>query len=332
MASYKNYLITLLSLTTVASAYLAWQQSREVSGLRQTVVAAGNQSELRKRVWDAEKHVQSLESQLASAREVNPVGSTAPIASAPTDTGNRRGPGAFMGLMENPEYQKLMNIQQNAMLDGNYAALFRKLKLIPQQLEKFKQLLVERQATMVDLMAAARSQGLDPRTDPAAYRTLVQSTQAEIDQTIKDTLGESAYAEYINYETSAQSRNVVTQLEQRLSYSGSPLNESQGEQLLQILTASNQTRITAAGTGAALAGGGNVINFVAAGTPLVTDEVVARASGVLVAYQITALQQIQKEQEAATAMRRLVREQMGRGNRLPTPNNLAMPAFQLPNP
>lgn len=330
MASYKNYLIAFLSLTTAAGAYLAWHQSREVSGLRQTVATAGNQSELRKRVWDAEKRVQSLESQLASAREAKPTGAATSTAPAPADAATRRGPDAFRGMMDNPEYQKLMTIQQKARLDGNYAALFKKLKLTPQQLEQFKQLLVERQTSMIDLMSVARTQGLDPRTDPAAYRQLVESTQAEVDQSIKDALGESAYAEYKNYETSAASRNVVTQLDQRLSYNGSPLNESQSAQLLQILNTSNQSR-TAAASVAVPAGAGNVINLAVAGSPLVTDEVVAQASGVLAADQVAALQEIQQEQEAAAQMRRILQEQMGQGNRSPGANSFTVPAFQLPN-
>lgn len=328
MASYKNYLIAFLSLTTVAGAYFAWQNSRAATRPHETTAIAAERADLRKRVWDAEKRVQSLQSELANVRASIPAGNPAP-ALPPAEASNRRQPGAMMGMMENPEYQKLMAIQQKAMLDGNYAALFRKLNLSPHQLEQFKQLLVERQTSMIDLHAVAQAQGLDPRTDPAAYRKLVEGIRAEVDQAIKATLGEEAYVEYKDYEASTASRGVLTQLEQRLSYHGTSLSETQGEQLLQIFNSAHQARMTAAGVGISPAGAGNVVNLLIAGGPLVTDEVMARASSVLASDQLAALQQIKQEQESGARMRRMLQEQMG--SRQPGPNSLTMPAVQLPN-
>lgn len=344
MASYKNYLIALLSLTTFAGAYLTWQQSRELAVVRSSAATEETQAELRKRIWDAEKRVQSLTTELASAREGKPSGNVA-VATAPTDVGNRRDPGAFMGMMDNPEYQKLMTIQQKAMLDGRYAALFRKLKLSPQQLEQFKQLLVERQTSMIDLMTVARAEGLDPRTDPEAYRKLVADTQAEVDQTIKTALGDAAYAEYKNFEATAPFRNVVAQLDQRLSYHGTALSETQGEQLVQILAEANQARMAAAPpvgggmriasatvTNSPPAGVSNVVNFITGSGTMVTDEVVSRASGILAPDQVAALQQIQQEQAAAAEMGRLMRAQMGQGNRPGGGTPVLLPAVRLPGP
>lgn len=327
MASYKNYLIAFLSLTTVAGAYLAWHQSREVSGLRQTAAATENQSELRKRVWDAEKRVQSLESQLASAREAKPAGAATPTAPAPADAPNRRAPEAFLKMLENPEYQKLMAIQQRAMLDSRYAALFKKLKLSPRQLEQFKHLLVEWQASMMDLMPAARAQGLDPRTDPEAFRQLAASIRSEIDENIKTTLGENAYSEYRDFEKTASYRHVVTQLEQRLSYGGTPLGETQNQQLLQIIAETNKpaagnASATAPGNVVAIAGGGG-------GGTLINDEVIARASTLLAPDQVDALREIQQEQQAGVQMGRLVREQMGE-TRIAPGQSVTMPASIFP--
>jgi len=344
MASYKNYLIAFLSLTTVAGAYLSWQQSRERVVVRSSAATEETQADLRKRIWDAEKRVQSLTAELAGAREAK-LGGNVAVATAPTETPNRRDTGAFMGMMDNPEYHKLMTIQQKAMLDGRYAALFRKLKLSPQQLEQFKQLLVERQTSMIDLMAVARAEGFDPRNNPEAYRKLMADTQAEVDQTIKAALGEATYAEYKNYEATAPFRNVVTQLEQRLSYHGTALNETQGDQLVQILAEANQARVTALGavgggmrvatgsfTTTAPAGVTNVVNFVSGGGTIITDEVVTRASGVLAPDQVTALQQIQEEQAAAAEMGRLMRAQMGQGNRPASGPPVIMPAVRIPGP
>ena len=48
-------------------------------------------------------------------------------------------------MMSNPQLAKLITLQQKAMLDGTYAALFKSLNLSPDQLEQLKNLMVQRQ-------------------------------------------------------------------------------------------------------------------------------------------------------------------------------------------
>ena len=67
------------------------------------------------------------------------------------------GPMAFGAFMDNPAVQKLLSMQQKAGLDSRYAALFKQLNLSPADLDKFKNLLVEKQATVRDAVTAAHA-------------------------------------------------------------------------------------------------------------------------------------------------------------------------------
>jgi len=63
----------------------------------------------------------------------------------------------------------------------------------------------------------------------------VQDTQAEIDGNICATIGDASFAQDKNYEATLPQRGVVNQLEKRLSYSTTPLRETQRTAQLQRL-------------------------------------------------------------------------------------------------
>lgn len=294
-------------------------QLTEAKKLRASLAALDQErADLRKRVWELQK----LNGELAARRERGPVPSS--VANGPADnrvtpdvqsagTGRPQFDGNRLNtLLNNPEMQHLIAIQQKAGLDGNYAALFKKLNLSPAELEKFKSLLVEKQSTLMDVMAAARSQGLTGRDSRDEIRQLMQDAQAEVDATIRSTLGEDAYSHYKNYETTLPLRGVVDQLAQRLSYSTTPLNEAQAEQLVQILavnaaptnSAGNRPN-TAAPLVQAFAGNARFAQATAlvGGTAtLITDTAVTQAQSVLAPQQIAALQSLQQEQQAAAQL------------------------------
>ena len=215
--------------------------------------------------------------------------------------------------------------------DARYAGLFKSLNLTPAQLDKFKNLLVERQTSMMDVMAAARGQGLN-RED---MQKLVASTQAEIDASIKSAIGDTAFSQYKNYDQTAAQRATTDQLSQRLSYSGAPLTAEQSAAMTQILSQTVPTRAATATAGAAVTVvaeggrggfGGFGMNFIAAsgagmGGPSspITDATITMAQGVLSAPQVEALKQLQAEQQAQQKIAEAMRQTMGgNNNRTPT--------------
>lgn len=246
--SPKTYLIALLALTTIGGAVLSWQQYAELVELRAAAMNKDERADLQKRVWELEKLNKQLRDQLAAQR---PSGDDVEALLADAgdgpperrDRGGRGGPGgnpmqqltALRDLMNKPEVQALMTVQQKAAVEARYAALFKNLNLTPEQAEKLKTILAERQTTMMDMMSAARDQGLDPRRDRDAYQKLMESARTDVNNSIKAVIGESGFAQFGGYEKTMPQRNVVNQLQQRLSTSDTPLTSAQAEQLVQIL-------------------------------------------------------------------------------------------------
>jgi hypothetical protein len=214
-------------------------------------------------------------------------------------------------MMERPEVQRLMAMQQRASLDGHYASLFKGLALSPDQLDKFKDLLVEKRTSMLDVMAAAREQGINPRSDPEAFSKLVAHAQAEIDSNIRATIGDSGFSQYQNYEKTMPQRAVVDQLEQRLSYSSTPLTPQQSEQMVSILASTAPARNNATNTLRAAFGNGAVITTAFGGnSSRITDAAVNQSLGVLAGPQLDALKQLQQEQQAQAELNAAMRRRL----------------------
>lgn len=312
MASGKTYAIFFLSLTTVGGAVVAWNQYQELIALRAAALQPNERADWQKRLWAAEKSRAELESQIAAQpKDLVPAASPAeePTTNEEPRFNRRNGPRNMMALMNQPEMQRLVAVQQKAALDARYSALFKNLALTPDQLEKFKDLLVEKRTSMMDVLSAAREQGINPRTNPDAFAKLVANAQAEIDNNIRATLGETGFSQYANYEKTLPQRNVISQLEQRLSYSSTPLTAQQSEQMVSILQATAAARnsnipapLAAIGTGLAATFGSN-----AGGGSRITEATVNQAQGVLAGPQLDALKQLQQEQQAQAQLNAAMR-------------------------
>jgi hypothetical protein len=164
-------------------------------------------------------------------------------------------------------------------------------------LEKFKSLLVEKQTAVTDARAAARAQGLTGPENRDALRQVIANAQAEVDNNIRSTLGEAAFAQYQNYEQTMPERNFAGQFQQRLSYSSTPLTDTQTNQMVALLAAANPKASTTTNTSSAgmRTGMGQFRN---SGGVLITDTVIAGSQNFLSNTQVTALTQLQKEQQA----------------------------------
>jgi hypothetical protein len=318
--------LVLLSLAFLAAAGFAWREhALRVAQAAAEADAKNRLAELEKRLHAAEQHAKDLDAQLSAATSrAGTDGMDGPGESerpdGPPGGMPPGGPGGFafrefggrasefMALMEDPGFVQLLNTQLRGQLDSRYAGLFKALGLNPAQIEKFKDLLVEKQTSLRDVLASARAQGLDPRQNRTEMRQLVAQANSEIDASIKSMLGDSKYTQYQQYEQTLPQRNLVAQLDQRLSYSGTPLTPTQTEQLVQILadtspskTTQNPMRAVRAGT----TGGGT--RQVA-----ITDQAISSASGVLTPDQTKVLQTIQTEQQAQNQINQLLRESRNR--------------------
>ncbi len=299
----KTALLILLALTTVATGIYAWQLNRALHS-PQVASTDTDRAALEKRLADAERRAHDLKNEL-DALKATKVATDTPPDEPPgppnaDDRGGRfrgRGPEALQALMNDPKMVQLMTSREKVMLDSRYASLFKSLlqgaNLSPEQLDAFKNLLVEKQNTTRDIMMSARAEGLNDRSE---INKLVSTAQAELDAQIQSTLGTDGYAQYQQYEKTAPQRNLVNQLAQSLSYTSAPLNDTQNKQLVDILAstapADTNQRRTFGGFGGAGAGP----------TATVTDAAVSAASGVLTPAQLTALIAVQNQQKDQKAM------------------------------
>lgn len=262
MNTPKNLVIILLTATTIGGAVLAWRQYGDLVELRASAMKRDERAEMQKRVWDLEKLNRELQDKLAAGRE--PTGNLERVATGAEGEpagDESRGPGrggrgdprgrgdsvlqqatALRDLMNKPEVQAMMSLQQKAAIEQRYAALFKSLNLQPVQIEKLKSLLAERSTTTQDVLAAAREQGVDPRENPTALRKMNADAQNVINNSIKATIGDAGFAQLSTYERTLPQRNLVNDLQQRLSYTDSPLNPAQAEQLVSILAANAPQR------------------------------------------------------------------------------------------
>ena len=330
----KRLPLVILVILVLGSVGFGHAQLDEAKKLKQSAAAwEAERTTLQKRIWDLQKQIAELGKRPAPAPLVPAVGMMDPSAGGPRRGANgdtsrlrgRDGPAMFGAMMANPETQKLMAVQQKAALDGRYSSLFKQLQLNPADLEKFKNLLVEKQTAVMDVMTAARAEGLTGRDNRDQIHELVQNAQNEVDNNIHSTLGDAAYAQYQGYEATAPQRAVVTQLDQRLSYSPAPLTDAQSQQLVQILAATTPAGGNAgrnAGPGGMLQAFGGGPGGVFSGGATITADAITQAQSILSAPQLSALQSLQQEQQAAAQLR----QQMRAGFQGPTPATGASPS------
>lgn len=333
----------LLGLTLLGWVFFAYAWRSQLHLAQEEIEALKTErAAMHRRIADLENARKtapaSSEVQEADGRENKRTGRSGPAAEIPVGPTEiwrgGGGPGRFFSMMEKPEVQRLLGIQQKAALDSRFASLFQSLNLSPADLDKFKNLLVEKQTASMDAVAAARAQGLTGPENRDAVHEAIVNAQAEVDNSIRSTLGDAAFAQYQTYEQTLPERNVVTQLQQRLSYSSSPLTDAQSDQIIALLAANApQSQKNSGPPPIAIFSGGNVGfgtgPFRGGGGVPITDGVIAGSQGILNNVQIAALTQLQQEQQAQAQLAAQMRA--GRQAAAPTvpmvnPNPTPIPA------
>ncbi|MFA5262869.1 MAG: hypothetical protein WC378_03520 [Opitutaceae bacterium] len=314
----KRLHVLLIALLTLSTAFLGWHAfslQQELDRLRHSGLAVEERDNWQKRVTALEKRLVALTARApvyakyasgdaGDARDQRPGEFDGPGSPPGADRGRREN--AFMALANTPEFQKLMSAQQRGALESRYAALFKGLSLAPADLEKFKTLLADKQSAVFDVLAAARAQGLTGRENRDQVQQMIQAAQSEVDQSMQQLLGAQAYGQYQNYETTLPQRTTVDLLEKRLSYTQTPLTEQQSRQLMDILVSTGST--DASGSFSMPGGAPPDRNaFGLGGAAPIKDQALQLAQGVLAGPQLSVLQQLQQEQQAAQQLSRLMR-------------------------
>jgi hypothetical protein len=266
------------------------------------------QSGYRSEVQSLMLELQALRSAPIADSKLGPVNSPAGGAAtaANSKTGQKGGFGDMLSkMMTDPAMKKMMRQQQAAAMEMMYGPLFKEINLSPEEKEKFKELLLDRQMKAVESGGMfMKLQGED--TDRTAVMNDLAAQQQEFDAQMKGFLGDERYAQYKDYGETMAERMAVSQLSQQLASSPNPLNDDQSRQLLEIMKQEKKS-VTPVFGGSAADGSANMANWQAVWSEDKMNEffkqreeidqrVIERAKAVLTPEQLTAFAAHQSNQ------------------------------------
>jgi hypothetical protein len=207
-----------------AESALLRQQQKAVAATAADLEAKWRAAEQRGEVTAARGT--ALEKDLAQARQ-----SAAGAASRPATTAS--GP-----PWNDPAYAHTYLEKYRTSLGLRYGPFYRTLALSPDQIAKFETALMESEQGMVDIWAAASSQGLLTDGGSATSTSVARMTSGPImtaQETLKAMLGENGFEKYQQFNKTRPARDFVTSLAGSLYYSESPLTAQQGDALTEIV-------------------------------------------------------------------------------------------------
>ncbi len=317
---FKDVLLVALSMTTLALGVAVWQQRAEIHRLTpppREPLAPG--ATLRHAT------AQNLRLTLPLAARA-PNENSRPRANE--DPGERDLPSLarvlrpppptarpLTRLLDNPEFFSALTLHRQATLDARFAPLFRRLDLGAEELANFKRLLAEKENVALDVVAVSEAQPDGPL--PAeTLQASVTAARARVEGSIRDSLGGERYEVYRDFVQTLPQRAVVAQLEQRLSYSPTPLTPTQAEALVRILVvhappapaaeASQPSTVLVDATSPVVA----ALTENRAPVATVNNEVINEAQALLTSAQVGALREIQTEQQASARVLQLIRDNL----------------------
>lgn len=307
-SSLKNAVIVAVLLALGAVGTLAWWQHRQLATLERLVaLAEEDHRDAQARLGDAERRLAAAEKRRAEleterAEPRNRAGSERTRTNLSSVVTR-----AATSSLENPAVQRVLATGMRGSLDQRYGTLFRQLKLSPAELEKLKDLLTERQMSSLDVMTAARTQGVRPSEIPA----LMEKVQADMDQNIRQMLGDQRFERYQSFNQNFPSYSALEQIERRLSYTNAPLQPAQSDALLRVLI---ETAPPGPAEGSPARNMLGVVQsfgaapMIAGISPIaISSQTIERAAGILHPAQTEVLRQLQSEQQSQTTMMQTIR-------------------------
>lgn len=318
MSRAKDFVIAGLALSTASLLWVAGWQRREIRVLSaQAAASAAPTATVRvatatsraEWVGGRSPRTEPAEWRRAIAAEIEGFAEPGPGFGAAESPKRKRD--TLARLMENPEFVQALGQQRHAMLDARFGALFRQLNLGGAELAAFKRLLVEKENVLLDVVTVNETAAGGPLS-AESLRQSVRLAQAQIDQSIQHSLGPERFGIYREFERTLAQRATVAQLEQRLSYTGTPLSPAQAESMVRILSANAPGAAAESTPVISILVRDGVPEAVpvlptTAATGRVTDDVIAQAQTVLAPVQVAALREIQSEQVAGVRAAELIR-------------------------
>lgn len=145
-------------------------------------------------------------------------------------------------LEKNPDLRALFKQSFKANLAPSYQSLYTKAHLSPQQIDNFEEFMTEAEQDRLDLLAAAKTQGL-AANDPALAQ-MRQQADEKLQSAQKEILGDAGYQELQRFNRQRPLRNFTASLAGLVAQSGEPLAAPQCDQLLDILSSTSHQYLT----------------------------------------------------------------------------------------
>ncbi len=133
-------------------------------------------------------------------------------------------------MLKDPEMRKAMEAQQRQMLKTMYGALYKDLKMTPEQTEQFNDIMLAQQMKAVE--SAGDWKPLDNEQSDTVKK--IKASQEETNQKLKELLGDDGFKTYNDYSTTLPDRMALDQFKNQ--FSDASLSDQQQQQLLAIMT------------------------------------------------------------------------------------------------
>ena len=137
-------------------------------------------------------------------------------------------------LMEDPETKKMIRQQQRMMLDQLYDPLIKRLNLTPEDAAQFKDLLADNMMKGVE--KATSLMGAGSATNRTETLARLAEEQKSFNEQVRGFLGETGYAQYLDYQQTVGERTQLNQFQQQYAGAANALTDQQSEQLLQFMS------------------------------------------------------------------------------------------------
>lgn len=285
--------IALLAIGTAVHEFTMARDAKAAAVSRNEEYA-GLQRQLakeRQRTVEAETRLQAAEERLAAVSSR----AAEAVASGRQTPGAKRGTAGGLVAAESaaadtkasplevlavsPEYQQLALKIQRAGFPLTYGPLYRLLNLSPQQVTAFENLVADQSQNYMDMIAAARAQGVSATDQSlAALRKPVDSA---FGKKLAALLGDDGAKQFSSYLKTVDARATVDTLAGNLYYTDTPLTLTQADQLTSIVAANTSSL--------------KVNGVMVAQKETNWDAVMTQAQAVLAPPQLTTLQLLQEK-------------------------------------
>ena len=136
-------------------------------------------------------------------------------------------------MMKSPGMKDIMRAQQKGQMDLSHASLFKYLQLPEADLETFKNIMMDKKMTLMDISLEMLDNNATPEEKKAAAERLKKTTD-DYDARIKELLGDDNFAVYKSFEETQPERMQVTLLKGSLR-SDDQLTEEQEDSLIRAM-------------------------------------------------------------------------------------------------